>query len=334
MTPRSSVLLPYRDAEATVAEALESVLAERAIAMEVIAIDDGSRDGGPAVVERIARGDARVIPIAAGGVGIARALAAGAEIARGELLARMDADDVSLPGRLAASAALLDANADLGAVGTRVEAFAGEAVGEGMRRYVEWLNTLVTPADHERDLFVESPLCHPSVTMRKDALAAAGGYRDVAWAEDYDLWIRLANAGYGIAKVPEILFRWRQHPRQATVTDPRYSLAQFDALKGHYLAPRLLERGRRVAVWGAGKTGRRIARAIRGHGIEPALFVDIDPRKIGRTAFGAPIVAPDDLPKDTYTIVVAVGARGARDIVRGNLARMGFREGADYLCAS
>ncbi|APR85561.1 Glycosyl transferase, group 2 family protein [Minicystis rosea] len=334
MKPRVSVLLPYRDAAETVAEALGSVLDERGIDFEVIAIDDGSRDAGPAIVDRLAAREPRVVPLATGGLGIAGALAHGTSIARGELVARMDADDISLPGRLAAQAALLDADPDLGAAGTLVDAFPADAVGEGMRRYVAWLNSLITPADHDRDLFVESPLCHPSVIMRRDALDRAGGYLDVPWAEDYDLWLRIHAAGFRLAKVPEVLLRWRQHARRATLVDPRYALHRFDALKARHLAPRLRTKARPIAVWGAGKTGKHLARALEAEGVQPALFVDIDPRKIGSVARGVPIVAPSELPHGTYTIVVAVGARGARDIVRGRLDKAGFVEGEDYVCAS
>jgi len=334
VTPRISVLLPYRDAGETVGEALSSLLAERGVGFEVVAIDDGSRDGGPAVVERIAARDDRVTRLCTGGVGIARALAQGAAAARFELVARMDADDVSIPGRLGAQAAALDADARLGAVGTRVEAFPDDAVGEGMRCYVAWLNGLVSPEEHDRDLFVESPLCHPSVMMRREALERAGGYRDVPWAEDYDLWLRLHAAGYKIAKVPAVWLRWRQHPRRATLCDPRYALPRFDLLKARYLAPRLCRMGRPVAVWGAGKTGKHLARALTREGARAELFVDIDPRKIGRTAQGAPIVAPEALPRGEHTVVVAVGARGARALVRAWLTAAGFVEGVDFLCAA
>jgi GT2 family glycosyltransferase len=308
------------------------VLADAGPDTEVVAVDDGSRDDGPALVARIAARDGRVVPLATGGLGIAGALARGAAVARGELLARMDADDVSLPGRLDAQAARLDADPTLGAVGTLVEAFPADAVGEGMRRYVVWLNGLVSPEEHDRDLFVESPLCHPSVMMRRAALDAAGGYRDVDWAEDYDLWLRIRAAGFRLAKVPALGLRWRQHPARATLRDPRYALARFPLLKARYLAPRL--RSRSVAIWGAGKTGRHLARALGHEGVRAALFVDIDPRKIGRVAQGAPIVAPEDLPRGAHTIVVAVGARGARALVRGWLDAAGFVEGADYVCAA
>jgi hypothetical protein len=170
--------------------------------------------------------------------------------------------------------------------------------------------------------------------MRREALAAAGGYREGPWPEDYDLWLRHHAAGWKLAKVPATLLRWRQHPRRVTVTDPRCALDRFDALKGRYLGPRVARAGRPLAVWGAGKTGKRIGRALRDNGVPPELYVDIDPRKIGRLARGAPVVAPAELPLGRYTVVVAVGARGAREVVRGRLDAAGFVEGEDYVCAS
>jgi hypothetical protein len=130
-----------------------------------------------------------------------------------------------------------------------------------------------------------------------------------------------------------VLLRWRQHPRRATLVDPRYALARFDALKARYLAPRLRAMGRPVAIWGAGKAGKRLARALEAEGVVAELFVDIDPRKVGSVARGQPIVVPADLPRGQYTVVTAVAARGAREIVRARLRGMGFVEGEDFVAA-
>ena len=166
-TPELSVLLPYRDAEATLDAAMQSVLGQAGVRFELIAIDDGSRDASARVVERLRSHDARIVPAASSGVGIARALSLGLSLARAPLVARMDADDVVLPGRFAAQIAALRAHATLAAIGTRVEAFPEHAVAEGMRRYLAWQNGLITVEDHRRQLFVESPLCHPSVMLRR-----------------------------------------------------------------------------------------------------------------------------------------------------------------------
>jgi glycosyltransferase involved in cell wall biosynthesis len=332
--PRVSVILPYRNAITTLDEALKSVLDERGVPFEVLAIDDGSADGGPALVADFAARDARVRPLATGGLGLVPALTMGLAHARGEFLARMDADDISLPGRFAAQLDAMACDPRLGALGTLVEGFPDQAVGEGLRRYIEWQNAIISPADHAREIYVESPLCHPSVMLRRTAIDHVGGYRDTIWAEDYDLWLRLHAAGFHLAKIPSQLLRWRHREGRATFADPRYDIVRFMDAKAGPLAAHVARLGRPMAVWGAGPTGKRLARALERHGRRAERFVDIDPRKIGRIARGAPIVSPDRLERGAHTVVVAVGARGAREIIRAHLRGVGFVEGDDYLCAS
>jgi GT2 family glycosyltransferase len=223
----------------------------------------------------------------------------------------------------------------IAALGTRVEAFPEPELEQGMRLYVAWQNALLSPEDHRRQLFVEAPLCHPSVMLRRDALHAVGGFRDGAFPEDYDLWLRLDAAGFALAKVPDVLLRWRHHAQRATLQDPRYARENFAPLKAPHLARRLLAVPRPIDVWGAGRTGRVLARALEANGVAAARFIDIDPKKIGRCARGAPIVEVGALaaPGERW-VVVALGARGARDLARAELDRRGYREGADYLCAS
>jgi glycosyltransferase involved in cell wall biosynthesis len=310
-----SVLLPYRDAAATLAEAASSILADMGPDDELVAIDDGSRDASTALVPR----DRRVVHVTAGGVGIARALALGLDAARGELIARMDADDISLAGRLAAERALLDGDASLGAVGCRIELFGHES--DGMSRYVAWQNALVTPEEHAANMFVESPLCHPSTLIRRAALDAAGGFRDPPWPEDWDLWLRLHRAGFGLAKVPTVLLRWRRTPDALTARDPRCAPERLVLARATYLADALGERA--FAVWGAGDTGKRLARALEPHGKRPEFFLDIDPKK--SVARGARVLGAEDgmarAHRDGLVVLVAVGAPGARDTVRARLAR-------------
>ena len=162
--------------------------------------------------------------------------------ARAPLIARMDADDVCLPGRLHAQLAFMREHPAIAALGTCVEAFPEAEIEQGMRLYVAWQNALLSPEDHRRQLFVEAPLCHPSVMLRRDALHAVGGFRDGGFPEDYDLWLRLDAAGFALAKLPEVLLRWRHHARRATLQDRRYARENFAPLKAPHLARRLLAR--------------------------------------------------------------------------------------------
>jgi GT2 family glycosyltransferase len=333
MLPRVSVLLPYRDAARTIEEAIDSIVAQHRVTVELIAVDDGSQDDGPARVARLAGRHRAVIALSSPGRGLVAALGCALGQARADVIARMDGDDVSHPERLARQLELLAGNPRLGAVGTGVEAFPASAVGAGMNRYIGWLNQLVTPADHAREIFIESPLCHPSVAIRRQALVDVGPWRECGWPEDYDLWLRMDAAGWQLAKVPEVLLRWRHHDRRATLCDPRYRRERFIAAKAEPLARRLCHLARPWVMWGAGRTGKRLARALAPHAARPACFIDIDERKLGRRVMGQAIVPPDQMPRE-HTAVVAVGALGARDEIRSYLAAQRQIEGNDYLCAA
>jgi glycosyltransferase involved in cell wall biosynthesis len=334
MTPTVSVLMPYRNAASTVVAAAESILAQQGVALELIAADDGSSDGGPGCVAALAEADSRVVPLRVSGRGIVAALQEALARASGRFIARMDADDVALPGRLWSQIEELDRMPRIAALATRVEILSSEPIEGGMSRYVEWQNSLVTPQEHRRDLFIESPVCHASVALRREALDDVGGWREVAWAEDYDLWLRFDAAGWGIAKIPRVLHQWRLHAGQTTFADNRYTRARFFEAKAEYLAPALSRIGRPLSIWGAGPTGRRLARALATRGIFPERFIDIDARKIGRTARRKRIESPDVLERGQTTIVAAVGTYGAREEIRQFLTARGFVEGTDFLCAA
>jgi GT2 family glycosyltransferase len=318
---------------ATLGTAARSVLADMGAEDELVLVDDGSTDEGPALTRALAAEDRRVVLVAAGGVGVAGALARGLTACRGEWIARMDADDESLPGRLAAERAMLEADPTLGAAATQVDLFG--APGPGIRRYVDWQNGLVSAEDHARAIFVEAPVCHPSTMIRRAALDAIGGFREGPFAEDYDLWLRLIAAGWRIAKVPRVLFRWRIHHRNVTFVDARLTFDALRRLRAYHLARRI---DRPVAIWGAGPAGRRLARELERFMVRTRFFIDIDPRKIGRIARGVPIVDPRAgiarARHDGALVVVAVATYGARDLVRAELARHGLDEGRDFLCAA
>ncbi len=330
MSSGVSVLLPYRDVASTIEDALESVLAE-SIVDEVIAIDNGSTDAGAGLVERIARRDRRVVMLGTDAGSLAEVLALAHAAARGGLLARMDGDDVSRPGRIARAVELLERDESLGAAGTQIAALG--STSSGLERYIAWQNGVVAPADHARERFVESTLCHPTVVLRRTALEAVGGYRDAPWPQDYDLFLRLVQAGYGLAKVPEVLFFWRQREGRATYANPRCAAPRLVEARAAYLGAALPASGRPLVVWGAGKTGKHLARALEAHGVRPVAFIDIDPRKIGREARGRPILPADALDPDAF-VIVAVGDRGARDVVRGRLVARSRVELEDFVCAA
>jgi glycosyltransferase involved in cell wall biosynthesis len=329
-----TVLFPVRNAEATLDRALDSLWRQTWSDFEVLAVDDGSTDRSGDILAAHARRESR-LRILPGGDGLVAALEAGRRFTRDPHLARMDADDICHPDRFRRQLAYLDEHPDVAAVGSRVAIFPRADVGAGWRRYETWLNALVTPEDHHREIFIESPLVHPSVMMRAAAVEAVGGYRETPWAEDYDLWLRLSAAGWGLAKVPATLLAWRHTMERYSLVSPKYSHGSFLAARAHYLARHPMLAAGSVAIWGAGRTGRRLTRRLRRHGVRVVDFYDVDPRKIGRDVEGARVRPWTDLARPGgIPVVVAVGSIGIRELIRPEVLRRGYREGEDVLFAA
>jgi len=219
------------------------------------------------------------------------------------------------------------------AVGCLVRSFPDAAVASGRRRYDAWLNGLRRHEDMARERFVESPLAHPSVTFRADAVAAVGGYRAIDGPEDYDLWLRLLAAGWRLAKVPRVDLFWRESPGRASRTDPRYGKEGFARVRAAAIARHLA--GRPAAIVGAGTGGRRLARSLTSAGARVAGFVDLDRRKVGRAPYGLPVLGPEEGLERLGEVVWLSSVRswGARAEVRGWLAGAGLVEGDGFFLA-
>lgn len=327
-----SVLLPARDAADTVASAVEGILAQRGPPpFELVCVDDASRDETPAILDRFARSDARVRVVRGEGRGLVAALNAGLAACRGDLVARMDADDLVHPDRLRLQAERLDADRSLGAVGSLVRCFP-RPLTAGLARLEEWLDSVVTAAECRRARFIEAPLVHPSITFRRAALDAVGGFRDAGWAEDWDVQLRLLEAGWELAKVREVLLHWRDSPGRLTRTGAAYAKENMVRLRAHHLARGPL-RGRPFDVWGAGPTGKRLARALEEHGARPRRFLDVDASK--RVARGLRVDPAGAVGEPGEAMIVcAVGAEGARADIRAALEPRGYVEGEHFLFAA
>ena len=330
---RLSVLMPCRDAAGHLPLAIRSLNLQTYDDFEVVAVNDGSLDDSGELLERWAARDPRVRVVHTGRDGLAEALQRGAAACSGELLARVDADDVTHPRRFTEQIQLLSESGELDAVGTHVRYFPHEAVGWGSRRYQDWLNGLSDPESLDRDVFVECPIAHPTLMIRHSVLEEVGGYRANGWPEDYDLVLRLHIAGARMANVPRILHFWRESDDRASRNDPRYSAEAFRLCKINYLRESCLAQRDKVNLWGAGRVGKDFARALLDQGLKIGGFFDIDPRKIGQEIYGIPVWDAEEVSQHREVfLLVVVGAAGARELIRGQLDAAGFREPDDYRC--
>lgn len=331
--PRISILLPVRNGAATLPEALDSIRSQTFTDYEVVAVNDASDDATAAVLQQYRSRDPRLRLLHNPEPGLVNALNHGLGQARGELIARMDADDRMHPQRLQYQQDWLQAHPDHGVVGSRVKLFPNAAVRKGMRHYVDWLNRTLTPAQIHQDIYLESPLAHPSVMFRRRIVLAQGGYRDGDFPEDYELWLRLHQLGVRFGKVDATLLEWRERPDRVSRCDPRCSRAAFDRIRARYLSrDPLLQQQRPLAIWGAGRKTRRRVRPLLERGRRPAAWIDIDPRKLGQRLDGVPVQPPAWLLEQPVrpVVLVYIASHGAREEVAAWLQTHGLQPGRDY----
>jgi glycosyltransferase involved in cell wall biosynthesis len=337
--PAVSVLIPCYNAADTIHEALESIAHQTFTDFEVIAVDDGSTDDTSKILRYWAQEDSRFRVLSYPHKGIIETLNAGLDNCCAPLITRMDTDDRSHPERISRQVEYLNRHPEVGLVSCLVSGFPEKQVRRGFQIYMQWLNSLLTDVNIRREIFIESPFPHPSVTFRKDIIKRIGGYQEHGWAEDYDLWLRLYLSGMRFAKLPDFLLEWREHSDRLTRTDSRYSLENFLRAKAHYLARGPLVGRDAVIIWGAGMTGRRLSKHLIREQVPLAVFIDVDQHKIGRTLRGVPIISREELNTKLSgfknpIILAAVGARGARALIREYLTSIGMLEGEDWWCVA
>ncbi|WP_232476073.1 glycosyltransferase [Flavisphingomonas formosensis] len=207
--PRISVAMSIYNNERVVAQAIDSILAQSFGDFELLIVDDGSTDGSPAILDDHARRDPRIRLWHEPNRGLVASLNLMIARARGDLIARMDGDDIALPDRFARQVAFFDAHTDHGVLGTNTHEI------DDAGTITEC--TDFHPFDHEAIVAAlkrGSPFCHSSVTMRRDVLARVGGYRAAyRHCEDYDLWLRLSTRTR-LANLPDRLLLYRRSPGQ------------------------------------------------------------------------------------------------------------------------
>jgi hypothetical protein len=216
--------MPVYNAETYLAEAVESILAQTLSDIELVAVDDASQDDSRAMLERFAQDDERVRMFTNDeNLGVAASRNLGWRSARALYIAVLDADDIALPDRLARQVSFLDANPAVAAVGGAVIGIDSSGRRLGMIRF---------PV-HDRAIQSTLPrrncFGHSAMTMRRSALEAVGGYAFRGRAEDYALWLRLAER-FALANLPEPVTLHRFHPGQTTVLATEKEVAAALAL--------------------------------------------------------------------------------------------------------
>lgn len=205
--PLISVIMAVHNGEKYLTESINSIINQTYQDFEFIIIDDGSTDNSRQVLEQYTKLDQRILVFHQEKKGLPTSLNRGIELAQGKYMARMDADDISLPERFAKQVAFMEKYPEIGVCGTWVKTFGTEQVYENQY-----------PVDHDNIkccLLFGTGIAHPSILLRKQFLEQYNlRYNpEYTYCQDYELWVHSSNY-FKLANIPEVLLLYRLHPKQ------------------------------------------------------------------------------------------------------------------------
>jgi glycosyltransferase involved in cell wall biosynthesis len=229
--PRVGVVMPVFNAERYLEEALNSMGDQTYRDFEVLAVNDGSTDESRRILERHAGPNLRIFDLPRN-CGVTKALNLGLLVSRSEYLARMDADDVSMPDRLSKQVDFMDENRDIGIVGSMFWSM------DELLSSVTWANQDIplSPADISMELMNRCCIGHPTIMMRRRVVETIGGYDespDCKAVEDYELWLR-ASKRFKIANMPLHLLKHRTYSGQVSSVLAETQRANFLKVRDRY----------------------------------------------------------------------------------------------------
>jgi cellulose synthase/poly-beta-1,6-N-acetylglucosamine synthase-like glycosyltransferase len=216
--PLVSVALVVSNVDRFLAESIESILGQTFRDFEFIIVDFGSTDNSKSIISKYAAIDSRVKFHEIPHCGLAEARNAACSLAEGKYIAIMDADDVSVPERLSWQAEFMENHPEVGVVGGSVERI------DATSRPLQVFQYPLENREIQSELLTHCVFCQPTVLMRRDAFVRVGGYRGpFAPAEDYDLWLRIAES-FQLANLVKVVLKYRIHSSQVTLRKRRQQI--------------------------------------------------------------------------------------------------------------
>lgn len=328
--PKVSVILPFRNASNTLRRAIDSILDQTFRNFELILINDGSDDHPVEILSDYDDSRIKIIHLPTGG--IVFSLNHGINISRGKYIARMDADDFAYPERLELQQQYLTQNKKIGVVSGQVLYAGDRKKNQGYALYVDWINSLTSTEEIYLNRFVESPISHPSVMIRRELFDEYGLYKVGSFPEDYELWLRLMDQGIQFGKVDEVVLDWYDDENRLSRIHPNYDTEAFFNIKTSYFFKWFQKtfefNPRPILIWGTGKSVLEKSSYLDEYNLEIVGYVDVI-RKMDNHIQGKPVFFYEDIPDGVF-LLNYVSDRKGRLQIHEFLIKNNYEEGKDF----
>lgn len=318
-----SILMPVKNEEAFLKEALDSLMAQSESQFELIAVDDGSNDKSLAILKSFASKDKRIRVFENTGNGVIEALQLAYSFATGQLITRQDADDVMPVNKLQELKKVL-MNHGPGAISTGlVTYFSQQELGEGFKNYALWLNGLCENKSHDVQLYKECVIASSNWLMYRQDLQKIGAFENLVYPEDYHMVFRLFENHIKIISSPQVTHHWRDHPARASRTSDLYKDQKFYPLKVEYFLR--LQGADKLNLWGAGPSGKQLAKELLSKNVSFDWLTN-NPKKIGQEIYGVKLQHFDCLKeRSDEKLIISVTQRGAVTEIKKYLEDIEFK---------
>jgi len=326
-----SVLLPFRNADQVLKRAVDSVL-NQDCPCELVLVEN--QENKSALAMQLAENHPQIKLLHEPQIGIVHALNTGLKNCTGEYIARMDADDEMLPGRLRKQVEFLDANPQIVLVSGQVVYRGDWMTACGFSSYVDQLNSIQTTDEIRKYRFIESPIAHPSVMFRNAAIDRKPLYRKGTFPEDYELWLHwLETYPDGFAKISDEVLVWHDSEQRLSRNHPAYNEEAFMQTRLAYLVRyiKMHHADKAILIAGVGKKARKKIRIMQAAGLRVDAITDLRQRKLDEL----PFFAWDNLPEPgRYFLVSLVSNRGSWREIEAHLLARNYRNEIDFILST
>ena len=322
--------MPVKNAGLYLEDCIISIQGQTEQNWELIAVNDCSTDNSEDILNWFSAVDERIQYIKNKGSGIIDALKCGYALSHGNLIHRMDADDLMVPEKLALLKDKLQQQGK-GTIATgKVEYFAAEGVNEGYLNYQNWLNNLCETNSHWKEFFKECVIASPNWLMYRSDFEKCGAFNSEIYPEDYDLVFRMYKAGLKVAGLDAITHLWRDHKERSSRNDEKYAACTFFEIKLRYFLSLKYNSNRPLLVWGAGKKGKDLAKKLQALEI-PFTWVSNNPKKYGKEIYDQLMESFESIAtKDSPQIIITVALKNAKSEIIEFLEKLNLEEGQNF----
>lgn len=330
-SPEVSVILPFYKNGVELDAAISSIAGQSFSGWELLLVNNNASDEACRIAEQWIKADQRIKIVFEPMQGIAFALNAGLKHATSGLIARMDADDLSYPGRLKLQVDFLNQHPGIDVIATQTDFASTLPKSEGYELFIRWQNSIISPEEHMLSRFIESPLAHPTVMFRKKLIEEYGFYDTGEVPEDYELWLRWMDRGVRFHKIPAPLVQWNDHSRRLSRNHENYSKEAFFTVKCKYMAAwikREIDPHKKIVICGSSKIIRKRADLLAGFGVDIFGYTDVKPSRNRNINF-IPYTQLTDPEK--WLIINFISKRGVGKAIRTHFQKLGFADGRDFI---